>query len=386
MRVGLNGHLLGKGGGYRRAGLSHYVERLVRDLPRALHDDDELVVYAARGVDRSNTPDAVRWRLSPLPTEHPAVRIGWEQMVLPAWTARDQLDVFHGTVNVLPLASGTPAVLTIHDVAFLRLPDRLSARRRRYLETATRASARRARRVIAVSESTRDDVVQLLDIPSERVVVIPLAADESYQPAGEAALAAFRAEHDLAVPYLLYVGTLEPRKNVPALLRAFATLADSIPHQIVLVGAEGWMTDELHRTIAQLKLGDRLRLTGYVPSESLPLWYSAADVFAFPSSYEGFGLPPLEAMACGTPVVASTVSSLPEVVGDAALSVHPDDIDGLAAAIGRVLGDDELRGELRRRGLARAATFSWARTARETGRVYHEVADQIPTGSGPLTG
>lgn len=374
MRVGINAHLLGKGAGYRLAGVSHYVERLVLGLPGVLEPGDEIVVYAPRGVAKGTTT-GVRWRLSRLPTDRPPVRIGWEQTVLPLWSAVDRLDVLHSPVNVLPRASPAPGVLTIHDLSFLRLPDRLSASRRRYLSVAARTSARHARRIIAVSESTRDDVVELLGVPPERVTVIPLAADERYRPADEMAIGAFRARKNLAEPFVLFVGTLEPRKNVSTLLRAFAALSKEIPHKLVLVGAQGWMTAEMYETLQRLGLADRVRLTGFVPVEELPLWYSAADVFAFPSSYEGFGLPPLEAMACGAAVITSAVSSLPEVVGDAAVIVPPGDVDELAGALRRVLADPKLRADLGRKGIVRAGLFSWERMAQQTAQVYRDVLE-----------
>ena len=187
-----------------------------------------------------------------------------------------------------------------------------------------------------------------------------------------AELDAFRAEQGIVRPFVLYLGTLEPRKNLPALLRAFDAVAPDVPHELVLVGAEGWMTGPIFDTWRALRHQDRVRLAGFAPAAALPAWYSAADLFAYPSRYEGFGLPPLEAMACGTPVITSNVSSLPEVVGDAALTVDPSDEVALSAAIRRVLTDPALSADLRERGLRRAATFSWARTAAATVAAYRE--------------
>lgn len=372
VRLGINAQLLAAGSGYRRAGVSRYLERLLLALPEALSAEDDLLVWAAREVPPLASSVAGGWRRTSVPPDRPPLRIGWEQLILPVHARRARLDLLHGPVNVAPIFAGCPTVVTVHDLAFLRLPGGLTSHRRRYLTAATRVSVRRARRVIAVSGSTKRDVVELLGVRPEHVAVIPLAADERFQPLDAAALARFRAEHGLDHPFILYVGTLEPRKNVPALLRAFAQIAGELPHELILVGAEGWLTAEIHATLATLRLGDRVRLTGYGDPATLPGWYGAADLFVYPSRFEGFGLPPLEAMACGTPVIVSNAASLPEVGGDAVLTVDPDEIDGLAAAIRRVLTDPALAADLRERGLARAATFSWDRTARETVRVYRE--------------
>ncbi len=372
MRIGIDAQLLAAESGYRRAGVSRYLERLLLALPNAIESGDDLLVWAAHGVPPLSSALASGWRQTRVPADRPPLRIAWEQSLLPLHARRGRIDLLHGPVNVAPLLARCPTVVTVHDLAFLRVPGGLTSHRRRYLTAATRASVRRARRVIAVSASTKRDVVELVGVPPERVVVIPLAADERFRPLPDDVLARFRAEQRLTCPFILYVGTLEPRKNVPVLLRAFAAIAKAFPHELILVGAEGWLTSEIHTTLADLRLGDRVRLAGYGDPAALPGWYGAADLLVYPSRFEGFGLPPLEAMACGTPVIVSNATSLPEVGGDAVLTIDPDDIAGLAAAMRRVLTDPALAAGLRARGLARAATFSWERTARETVRVYRE--------------
>ncbi|MDP9368698.1 MAG: glycosyltransferase family 4 protein [Chloroflexota bacterium] len=373
MRIGVHAHLLSTRPGYRRTGVSRYIERLLAALPEALAADEALVVYAGSAA-AAHPWFAPAWeRRGPaVPTERPARRALWEQTVLPVLARRDRLDVLHGPVNIAPLLVPCPTVVTVHDLAYLRLPDRLPAGRRRYFSALTRASARRAARVLAVSESTKRDVVELLEVPEDRVAVTPLAADAGFRPVTGEALDAFLGEQRIVRPFVLSVGTLEPRKNLPALLRAFGRIAPEVPHDLVLAGPEGWMTDEIHETRRRLGLGDRVRFTGYVETAMLPAWYSAADLFVYPSLYEGFGLPPLEAMACGTPVVTSDVSSLPEVVGDAALTVPPTEETALAEAMRRVLEDRVLAADLQARGLERAREFSWRRTAALTVAAYRE--------------
>jgi glycosyltransferase involved in cell wall biosynthesis len=308
-----------------------------------------------------------------MPDGSATARAIWEQLALPALARRDRLEVLHGLVNVVPLAAPCPTVVTVHDLAFLRRPDLVPARRRRYFGAMLRAAVRRAARVIAVSEWTKGDVVELLGVAPERVAVTHLAADETFRPADAATLIAFRARQGLERPYVLFVGNLEPRKNVAGLLRAFALLITEVEHELVLVGGEGWMTEEISAALADPRLRDRVRRVGWVEPAALPLWYGAADLFVFPSFYEGFGLPPLESMACGTPVIAANVTALPEVVGDAALTVDPTDAEAMAGAMRRVLFDPALAADLRRRGLSRAEDFSWVATAAATVGVFREV-------------
>ena len=373
VRIGVHAHLLSTRPGYRQTGVSRYIERLLAALPTALAADDEVVVYTGSAVAEQLWFDA-RWeRRGPAaPSERPTRRALWEQTLLPALARRDRLDVLHGPVNVAPLLAPCSTVVTVHDLAYLRLPDRLPSARRRYFAALTRASVRRASRVLAVSESTKRDIIELLGVPAERIDVTPLAADPGFRPVAGEELERFLGEQGIVRPFVLSVGTLEPRKNLPLLLRAFASIAGEVPHDLVLAGPEGWMTDEIHETRRRLDLGDRLRFTGYVEADALPAWYSAADLFIYPSLYEGFGLPPLEAMACGTPVITSDVSSLPEVVGDAALTVPPTDETALAEVMRRVLANPALGADLRARGLERAQRFSWERTAALTVAAYRE--------------
>jgi glycosyltransferase involved in cell wall biosynthesis len=265
-------------------------------------------------------------------------------------------------------------VVTVHDLAFIRFPQTFRAYNRIYLDVATRLSVQRATRILVVSEHTRREVIGLLGVAPERVVVTPNAVREHFRPPDPAVLEAFRARKGLPERFVLYVGTLEPRKNLTTLLEAYAQVAQRQVTPLLVGGGKGWLYDAVFQRLEALGLRERVHFVGYLDEEELPLWYAAATVFVFPSIYEGFGMPPLEAMACGTPVVASNTSSLPEVVGDAGLTVSPYDPAALAAAISRVLDDADLRQELRERGLRQARAFSWRVTAERTLAAYEAAA------------
>jgi glycosyltransferase involved in cell wall biosynthesis len=374
VRIGINAQLLSTEPGYRQSGVSRYIERLLLTLPEVMDDADELLVLRSRSFEGpgenasalARADDRIRKLF-----ERPALRTGWEQTFLPAEAFRLGVDVLHGPVNVVPILATCPLVVTVHDLAYLRVPDVVPARRRQYFIKMTNLATRRADHVIAVSESTKTDIVELLGVSPNRITVTPLAADERFRPLPADEIAAFRAAQGLTRPFILYLGNVEPRKNLPTLLRAFDRLAPEVEHDLVIVGGEGWMMEAFNSTLAGMAHRDRVRIHGFAPVEDLPAWYNAADLFVFPSLYEGFGLPPLEAMACGTPVVTSNVSSLPEVVGDAALTVAPMDADGLTEAMSRILGDEVLATSLWSAGLERAATFTWHRTAAGTVTAYH---------------
>ncbi|MFH1084173.1 MAG: glycosyltransferase family 1 protein, partial [Chloroflexota bacterium] len=306
----------------------------------------------------------------------PPLRIAWEQALQP-WAARHtRLALLHAPVNVAPLATTCPTVVTIHDLAVFLFPELFRPARRLYQQTLTRASVRRAAAVIAVSASTRDDVLTLLGLETERVAVIHNGVGDEMRPcADSAALAAFRRRHGLPERLILYVGTLEPRKNLVTLIEAYAQVCQRAggDHALVLAGGKGWYYDAIYAAVERLGLRQRVILPGFVPQAELALWYNSATLFVYPSLYEGFGLPPLEAMACGTPVIVARTSSLPEVVGDAGLCCDPRRPDELAEAMVALLEDPARRATLAAQGVARAAAFSWGATAGATARLYHQV-------------
>jgi len=367
--IGLNAHLLTLRESFRGAGINSYIRNLLTHLPAAAPGYRLTAFLSERGLDSvpGLTVCRSRW-----PTVRPAIRVLWEQFVQPLVLARLRIDLLHAMAFVRPVVAPCPVVVTIYDLSFLRTPQRLRRGSRFYLTHMTRYSAQRAARVIAISESTKSDVSVLCGVPANRIDVVYCAADEEFHPINDrSTLDECRRRRGLPAKMILFMGTLEPRKNVTQLVRAFAQLKrEHIPHTLVIGGAKGWGCDEIFATVEALGLQDQVYFAGYVPQDELPLWYNAAEVFVYPSSFEGFGLPVLEALACGTPVVTSNTTALPEVVGDAGLLVDPSNVEALAEALGRVLRDASLRQSLRARGLARAAQFSWTRAARETAQVY----------------
>ncbi len=370
-RIGLNAHLLNLAGNYRSAGINWYIYHLLQNLPPA--PDLEYTLFLSEPRAREHFR-GFAIALSRLPTHQPIVRIAWEQFVQP-WLLR-QIDLLHALAFAGPLAISIPWIATIYDLSFVRYPQSFNAANRLYLTWAVRNSLRRADRVTVISESTRRDLVALFGAAPDKIKVIYCGTDPSFAPAQDpSAVAAWRAQRNLPEKMILYVGTIEPRKNIARLIRAFAQAqrAVRLPHRLVLIGARGWKYAEVDRAIAQEGISNNVIFAGYVSQDELPRWYQAADLFVYPSLYEGFGLPPLEAMACGIPVVTSNAASLPEVVGDAALQVAPDDGSALADAIVRALTDRALREQMIARGIVQAARFSWTRTARETVALYRTV-------------
>ncbi len=369
MRIGLNAHLLSLSQGYRGAGISWYIYNLLLHLPQADQDNEYIAFLGERRVDFPS----LTLRISRLPTIKPPVRVLWEQFIQPLELVREAINLLHSLAFVQPLICPCPSVITIYDLSFLFFPEGFRPLNRTYLSLFTTYSARRADRVIAISASTREDIVRHLGVEPGRVDVVYPGVDDAFRPiADRGRLAAFREKRGLPERIILFVGTIEPRKNVERLVRAYARLRreSDLPHKLVIGGAGGWLYEGVFAAVEELGLGDDVLFPGYIPRDELPLWYNAAGLFIYPSLYEGFGLPPLEAMACGTPVIASNTSSLPEVVGEAGLLVDPYDVEGMAEAMFKALTDEGLREEMRRRGLERAREFSWLKTARETVRVY----------------
>jgi len=264
-------------------------------------------------------------------------------------------------------------IITVHDLNFIHFPQFLTAEALRYYAGGIEWAVGRADHILADSDHTRQDLLELLGVPPEKVTTVHLAVDEGFRPVSD--LAALD-RYDLVPGYVLFVGTLEPRKNLPTLLTAYRLLLDQHATDVplVLVGRRGWLAEGIFETLRTLRLEGRVRILHDVEGkERLIQLYNGAAMLVIPSFYEGFGLPALEAMACGTPVVAADRGSLPEIVGDAGLLVNPEDPDELADAVRRLLADDQLRTELARRGGIQAARFSWPETARRTWEAYRRV-------------
>ncbi len=372
-RIALNAQLLAGEASYRSAGIHRYIDELLRRLPQKAPG----VAFTAFIGPRAAPPEVpgIRWVRTAWPTHRPLGRILWEQLALPLHLARGGWDLLHALAFVAPLAARLPVAVTVYDLSFVRYPEAFRAPNRMYLRLFTRLTCRRAAGILTISQAAREDLVRLWGLPSERIEVAYPGVDPRFRPLPAEAVAAFRARRGLPDRFILYVGTLEPRKNLEVLLEAVARLSPPVP--LILVGGRGWKPAFLSRLRALEREG-RARWVGFAPDAELPLWYNAAALFAYPSRYEGFGMPPLEAMACGTPVIAARASSLPEVVGEAGWLVDPGDVEGWVEGLRALLRDEGLREALRARGLARARRFTWEATAEATARFYNKILSAPP--------
>jgi len=306
-----------------------------------------------------------------------AQRLLWEQSGLPLLVKKLGLDLLHSPHYTRPLFLKSRSVVTIHDMTFFLMPHLHTLPKRLFFPWMIRYSIDTADALLAVSGSTRIDAVSQFGEKAQRMVVTPLAVDAEFRPITDPVVrAAVRRQYQLPENFIVYVGTLEPRKNLPMLLRSYARARQgglSLP--LVLVGRRGWMDDEIFELLGQLNIENHVHLTGYVDQEDLPVVYNLAMLSVYPTLYEGFGFPALEAMACGTPVITSAVSSLPEVVGDAGVLLPPGDEDALVEALTTLVADDARRKTLSQSGLLRAAQFTWEATARLTMDVYRSVLE-----------
>ena len=363
---------------HQRAGLARYAERLASALWQHFRDALDLtLVYNSHSGRRlpaslGSIPALTlplgqhRWRLGALTCQ--LLRVSLVEGRLPAG------DVYHATEHLLPWMA-RPSVMTVHDLIFERYPQHHTRANRAFLRVAMPLFVRRADAIIAVSQHTRRDLLEVYATPPQKVYVVEEGIDERFRPAGEADIRRVKERYSIRRPYLLMVGTLEPRKNHALAFRALARLkAEGWPHCLVAVGGGGWLFDAVQRQVESLQLSDDVIFAGHVADADLPALYSGADCFLMPSLYEGFGIPVLEAMACGAPVVCSKVSSLPEVAGEAARFIEPLTAEGLADAVRQVLSNPKMADKMLSDGMRQAGRYRWQRAADETVQVYRAAA------------
>lgn len=300
----------------------------------------------------------------------------WLQMVLPFELRRNRADLFHGSLYLSPLFSPCPSVVNVYDLSFQRLPAYLERRNRTILELLVPRSVRRASKVITPSEFTRKEILEQWCLPPEKVVVIPGAPmPHFYDAVSRHDICAVLERYALKDPYVVYVGTLEPRKNLPALVEAFGIVqrAGFATCTLAIVGRPGWGLKKFYDAVERSSSRGSIRLIGYVPDRDLPALYKGARAVVYLSLYEGFGFPPLEAMASGSAVVASNRASIPECVGDGGLLVDPSNVEEIAEKILLLLRDEDFRREVAARGVARSRRFSWEKSAETMAAHYREL-------------
>ena len=372
--IGLNATCMHSRPGFRNSGVSAYARNLIRALLEDPDPEHEYVVFCNADFDPATLPALSRARLifSPAPGDRPWRRIAWEQTGMALAAEELGIEVLHGLLNVSPLLAGCRQVLTVHDLTYLINPGAHPWRRRAWLGMAGRWSLRRASALLVDSASTGRDLVAIQNADPKRLVVAYPGLDPDLDGAvDEPSLKRFRRRPDVPGRFLLYLGTIEPRKNLDLLIAAFALLVGrGYPGTLVVAGGAGWGGVDVRALAEDAGVANRLLVTGYVPATDKPFWYSAAEGFVYPSAYEGFGLPVLEAMACGTPVAAADNSSLPEVVGDAGLLFDPNNIDSMVAALEKICRNSNPIQSLRRKGRRRAREFTWAGTARGARQAY----------------
>src|SRR5260221_6588089 len=373
MRVGLDGYPLAE----PRTGVGHYTLELARALAR-ISPSDEFELVSPAPFTTEVLDEIERTQLPNLRTSNPkssSIRGHWWSVGLPMYARRARFDLFHGTNFDVPLWKKRRSVVTIHDLSALLHPEKHRSRLVRRARLRLPLVVRVADMIITPTESVKREVCQRFNVKSEKVSAIHLAARQSFQPMPFAQTAEIRKRLGIEDEFLLFVGTLEPRKNLLTLLKAFEQIVaqSSLHPQLVIAGGEGWLMNEVSAYLKKASISGRLRVTGYLDDDDLRALYSSCRVFIYPSVYEGFGLPPLEAMACGAPGIAGRIPSSEERLAGTGRVVDPLDVDALAKSIIELLDDKKQRQKLKAAGREQAERYSWEKTARRTLSVYENL-------------
>lgn len=361
------------------------IGRLTRDLVTALAQLDSETSYKlfVSGAKKSELPPQIapnfQWKPTSLSPKWLARIWHRTKLPLPIEVLISQVDLFHATDFTLPpTLPKTKTIVTVHDLSFVRVSDTASPKLKRYLDKIVPYSVNKATHVIADSQATKDDLIDLYDVPLNKITVLLSGIDSRYHIIhNSGGYLTIRSKYNIPdVPYIFSIGTIQPRKNYSRLIKALKILRDSgYDLHLVIAGGKGWLEDEMYQTLDETQLHKVVHLIGFADDADVAKLYNAAECVAFPSLYEGFGFPVLESMACGTPVLTSNVSSLPEVAGEAAIMVDPYDIEAIAEGLRRIIDDSELRETLVKRGLQQASRFTWENSAINLLKIYKSVLE-----------
>lgn len=348
-------------------GIGNYILNLINELKKI--SGELSIIRHPRGYDYG-----IQNQIIPKTLQSAGLMI-WPFTVAAQKQKLSDLDLVHcPTLALFPTKPHDHYVTTVHDIIFKKYPQFLPKGTIRHTKLLFHRNLKISDKIIADSESTKSDLISEYRIPKDKIIVIPAAADSIYRQLSETETQKIREKYFLNYPYILYVGTIEPRKNITLILEAFALCQKSLPDfQLVIAGKKGWYYDEIFSTLSRLRIQDKVIFLGYVPVSDLPGLYNAADLFVYPSRYEGFGIPPLEAMQCGTPTITSNISSLPEIMGDKGVTVNPDNSVTLCHAMKKMILDTVFREEQIRYGIERSKQFSWKKTSQLTWKVYEDV-------------
>lgn len=376
MRVGINARYLQNA----RSGIARYIYSLLANLKEVDQSNEYMLFLGSNKLISDDIKKLGFYTdISKIPTANQILKMAWQHFYIPLRIKSLKIDVFHEPTFIMPFFKKCPTVTTVHDLAYKFLPECYTLRNRLYLGQLMRRSIKLSDRIIVISEHAKKDVLMNFRVKEEKVKVIYLAVDGSFhsiKDKRQERLAQVKAKYGIAKYFILTVSLISPRKNLVNLIKAFSELKKNrgIAHQLVVVGKKGWLYEDVFREAARSEYWQDIIFCNFVSHDDLVLLYNAAEVFVYPSLYEGFGLPLLEAMACECPVVSSNRSSLFEVASDAAILVDPYDFSEFSGAIWKVITDASLKESLIEKGKMRVKFFSWKRTAAETARIYNSLA------------
>ncbi len=356
-----------------RAGVGRYAFNLMKGLVEN-NERHEIFLYGNEIPEKFKKHNVNILTTAINYDSHPAQEV-WENIYLPLSLNYNRIDVFHSPAFFLFLfAPGVKKIVTIHDLAVFKFPEDFPYRFAKYLQLMIRLSTKVADRIIADSNAVKNDLIDILGLEEKKISVTYLGIDEMFAEGSEKGIDNFKEAKGLTRGFILYAGTIEPRKNIINLIKAFALMKNrGLPHKLVLAGKRGWLSEPIFEEIKRSRFRNDISLTGYIPDEELKLYYSSCDVFVYPSLYEGFGLPPLEAMACGAPVVVSDIPVFRELLHNSAIFVNPESPESIAGGIETIIINTGLKDELKKKGTEVYKKYTWRKTAEETLKVYHDV-------------